>query len=130
MAKNYNTAGKTRLVDFLKDHAEAQLTVEDICLSLNGNLSKRSSVYRNLSSLCDEGSVKKFHADSGYVYQFVRGRECSNHFHLKCLKCEKILHLECEKGSELTNHIMSHHGFSVDSGRSILYGVCDACAEK
>ena len=61
MAKNYNTAGKTRLVDFLKDHAEAQLTVEDICLSLNGNLSKRSSVYRNLSSLCDEGSVKKFH---------------------------------------------------------------------
>lgn len=130
MSKNYNTEGKTRLIDFLKNNSETQFTVEDICLSLNGNLSKRSSLYRNLGALCSEGVVKKFHGDNGYVYQFVGGMDCSNHFHLKCLRCEKILHLECEKGSELTSHIMSHHGFSVDSGRSILYGVCDACAEK
>ncbi len=130
MAKNYNTEGKTRLVNFLKSNPEAHFSVEDICISLNGNLSKRSSVYRNLSLLCDDGSVKKFHGESGYVYQFVAGRDCASHFHLKCTSCERIFHLECEKGSELTRHIMSHHGFSVDSGKSILYGLCSACAEK
>lgn len=130
MSKNYNTAGRTRLIDFLKDHAEEQLSVEDICIALNGNLSGRSSVYRNLGTLCDSGSVRKFHGESGYVYQFVENRDCEHHFHLKCLRCERIMHLECEKGNELTRHIMSHHGFSVDSGRSILYGVCDACAGK
>lgn len=130
MSKNYNTEGKTRLVDFLRTNSDSQFSVEDICLSLNGNLTKRSSVYRNLRSLCDDGSVRKFHSQSGCVYQFVEGRGCSNHFHLKCVRCKKILHLECEKGSELTEHIMSHHGFSVDIGKSVLYGVCHACAEK
>ena len=130
MSKIYNTEGKTRLVNFLESNSDAQLSVDEICVALNGNLSKRSSIYRNLSELCDSGVVRKFHGDNGYVYQFVRGMDCSNHFHLKCVQCEKIMHLECEMGHELTKHIMSHHGFSVDSGRSILYGVCDACAEK
>ncbi len=130
MAKNYNTEGKRRLTDFLRANPETHFTVEDICTSLNGNLSKRSSVYRNLSELCDDGSVRKFHGQSGFVYQFVGDRDCSSHFHLKCMRCERLVHLECEMGEELTLHIMSHHGFTVDSGRSILYGLCNECAEK
>lgn len=130
MSKIYNTEGKKKLTDFLKSNPEGQFSVEEICISLNGSLTKRSSVYRNLADLCQRGIAKKFLTDGGYVYQFVGDKDCSKHFHLKCVNCEKIVHLECNMGQELTKHIMSHHGFSVDSGRSILYGVCDACAGK
>lgn len=130
MARAYNTAGKSKLIDFLKSNPDMQLSVDEICIALNGNLSKRSSVYRNLGDLCEKGIVGKFHADSGYVYQYVGDRDCSHHFHLKCTRCERIVHLECDMGDELAAHLMSHHGFTVDSGKSILYGVCNACAEK
>ncbi len=130
MAKVYNTAGKRRLVELLENNSESQFSVDEICIALNGNLSKRSSVYRNLADLCAQGRVGKFHSESGYVYQYTGGRDCSKHFHLKCTKCERIVHLECDMGEELTAHLMSHHGFFVDSGKSVLYGVCGACAEK
>ncbi len=129
MSKNYNTEGKRRLVSFLRSNPDAHFTVDEICIEFNGNLSGRSSVYRNLDMLCERGDVRKFQGKSGFVYQYVGGG-CADHFHLKCLCCDRVIHLECHMGDELAEHIMAHHGFTVDSGRSILYGVCDACAEK
>lgn len=130
MARVYNTAGKNRLIEYFKSKPDLQLSVDEICIALNGDLSKRSSIYRNLGELCEKGIVGKFHAESGFVYQYAGDRDCSKHFHLKCMKCERIVHLECDMGDELASHLMSHHGFSVDSGKSILYGVCEACSGK
>lgn len=130
MSKGYNTEGKTRLVNFLKSNPDMHFSVEEICRELNGDLAGRSSVYRNLNTLCEDGDVRRFHGQSGFVYQYIGGRDCSDHFHLKCVRCERLIHLECEMGDELTRHITAHHGFTVDSGRSILYGVCNACAGK
>jgi Fe2+ or Zn2+ uptake regulation protein len=33
-------------------------------------------------------------------------------------------------GKDLCSHIGEHHHFTVDSGRSILYGVCESCYRK
>ena len=131
----YNTAGRQRLLEFLESHPDRQYTAEELCaeldtLSAGENITRKSTLYRHLSELCHRGVVRKYRSDtqSSYVYQYVGGGECTRHFHLKCLDCGGLVHLECAVSEELLSHISSHHGFSVDSGRSILYGLCEACA--
>lgn len=133
MARVYKTAGRQRLLDFLESHPDRQFTVEELCTEMDkqdGATSRKSTVYRHLSELCGEGTVRKYRSDtqSAYVYQYVGQGDCTRHFHLKCVTCGDLVHLECTVSEELLSHISAHHGFEVDSGRSILYGRCEACA--
>ena len=133
MARTYKTAGRQRLLDFLETNPDRQLTVEELCAEMDrqdGETSRKSTLYRHLSELCAEGTVRKYRSDtqSAYVYQYVGQGDCARHFHLKCESCGDLIHLECAVSEELLSHISSHHGFEVDSGRSILYGLCKSCA--
>ena len=139
MAGTYKTAGRQRLLDFLQSHPDRQFTVDELAIELNRSTQKcdgknvgKSTLYRHLSELCDEGTARKYRSDtqSAYVYQYVGTGDCCHHFHLKCLSCGELVHLECTVSEELLSHISSHHGFEVDSGRSILYGMCEDCASQ
>ena len=136
MAGTYKTAGRRRLLNFLESHPDRQFLVDELSEELNRQTEEgsgkgsKSSLYRHLSELCDEGTVRKYRSDtqSAYVYQYVGRGDCCRHFHLKCVTCGELVHLECAVSEELLSHIAAHHGFEVDSGRSILYGLCEACA--
>ncbi|MBR2721525.1 MAG: transcriptional repressor [Clostridia bacterium] len=134
MKKTYQTAGKRELVDFLSRHPDRQFTTEEICLSLNGDTERgKSSVYRRLSVLCAESAVRKFRDEKSgrSVYQYVgSGCDCSQHFHQKCLHCGTVSHIDCKDSESFARHMLSEHGFLVDCGQSILYGVCRACRER
>ena len=47
-----------------------------------------------------------------------------------CVKCGKILHLDCEFMKEISEHIQKDHGFSLQCKNSILYGICRECQVK
>ena len=144
----YSTVGKKKLVDFFIEHPDCQFTADEIYEHLSsdeehkgeasgktrGKAPGKSSVYRQLSGLCDDRLVRRFHTDGNkYLYQYMGARDCAHHFHLKCVSCGEIVHLECDMSEELLRHIRDDHGFTVDSGRSILYGICGKCrkaAEK
>ena len=135
MAGTYKTPGRQRLLEFLQANPDRQFTVEELCrdldaLSEHTAKTRKSTLYRHLSELCEEGTARKYRSDtqSAYVYQYVGTGDCCRHFHLKCVNCGDLVHLECAVSEELLSHIASHHGFEVDSGRSILYGMCKACA--
>ena len=140
--KHYQTAGRTRLATYLKQiAAEPPKNAEEIyhglcrfCSADGISAPGRSSVYRMLSALCEEGEVTKFPAgngDSTSVYQHVGAhRNCDHHFHLHCLSCGDVLHLECKCSDEVADHLFDTHGFSVDRGRSVLYGICAACSKR
>ena len=138
MAGTYKTEGRQRLLSFLQNNPDRQFTAEQIADELNrtsisnGMRHSKSTLYRHLSELCTEGTVRKYRSDtqSSYVYQYVGSGDCCRHFHLKCESCGQLVHLECAVSEELLSHIFSHHHFSVDSGRSILYGLCNECENK
>ena len=138
MAGTYKTAGRQRLLDFLQSNPDRQFPVDELNRELNrasgagDGQGSKSSLYRHLSELCDEGTVRKYRSDtqSAYVYQYVGRGDCCHHFHLKCVSCGALVHLECAVSEELLAHIHSDHHFRVDSGRSILYGMCEACAAE
>ena len=131
--KEYKTKGKTRLLALLKKERSPQ-TVEEICDSLTqgGNAPGKSSVYRMLSALCETGEVKRHRLPppaTGYSYQYVGdAHRCETHFHLHCLVCGTVVHLECECGREIASHLKKEHGFVTDPSRSVLYGLCAVCA--
>jgi Fur family transcriptional regulator, ferric uptake regulator len=134
--KPYKTEGRLRLLSFLQAHPDQQFTVEELGSSLCGHtvpgtsVAGQSSLYRQLSALCADGTVRKYRAEGqkSFVYQYIGETDCRHHFHLKCLSCGRLVHLRCGMSQELLTHIQEEHGFRVDSGRSILYGLCRDCA--
>jgi len=131
--KLYNTRGRDLLLRYLAESADRPQGTDEMYAALKGkeNAPGKSSIYRMLTQLCEQGAVKKFRADSkgqGFVYQFVgNASHCGDHFHLQCTACGQIVHLECAFGQTLRTHLLSEHGFTVDSGSSVLYGTCAAC---
>ena len=138
--KRYNTAGRTRLITHLKSIAaqppqsadEIYGGLLELCRNAGTSAPGRSSVYRMLSELYDEGEVAKLPAkdgESGFVYQYVgNSHRCHTHFHLHCTACGRVTHLECKCGDAIAEALRASHQFSVDRGRSVLYGLCAACA--
>jgi hypothetical protein len=48
--------------------------------------------------------------------------------HLKCIKCNKVIHLECGFMEELRTHLAESHHFILQCEGSVLYGICDECS--
>lgn len=131
--KSYNTAGRAALISFFSSHPDEQFTAEELCKALYGDeKSRKSSVYRQLTRLCDDHSVQKFRSADNLcdVFQYVgEGCDCDEHFHEKCIRCGKVEHLDCHASSEFFQHLLKEHGFQVLCGRSVLYGLCAKCRE-
>lgn len=88
-----------------------------------------ATVYRLLSKLSEEEILKAFVSadDTGTLYRYNGTDECDSHFHLKCEKCGKLFHTECELLKGLQDHIFTDHGFSVDNSKTVFYGICKEC---
>ena len=129
--KRYKTVGREALIDYLSRNPDRQFSAEELCLAVNGNAGQgRSSVYRHLGDLCRDEAVRKFQSNDGRgsVYQYVgRSCDCNSHFHEKCTRCGAIRHLECGDADGFVEHLLAVHGFAVDRGRSVLYGLCASC---
>lgn len=82
----------------------------------------------------EEGIVRKYVLDgkSSACYQFLSGEPhaCTEHFHLKCTQCGQLFHVSCDYLNQLGEHLLEHHGFVIDHTKTVLYGLCAACAKK
>lgn len=124
MKNNYNTKQKSLILDYLmKKNAHA--TACEITAALKSSVST-ATVYRQLQKLVDDGIVKKYVTGGSALYQYG-GLNCSDHFHLKCTKCNTLYHVDCSFLSELSIHVLKHHSFCVDKHKTVMYGLCENC---
>ena len=134
----YQTGARKLLLGFFEQNPDRQFTADELCAHFSvpqgGKPIAKSTLYRQLDALCREGVLQRFDgtdpqtgATTRYYQPVGEDGGCRDHFHLKCLVCGALQHLECEQTVELLQHLAATHAFSVDSGRSILYGVCAAC---
>ena len=128
----YKTRQRELILGFIKQNAGSHLTADNIADALKSEGVGKTTVYRYLEKLCGEGLVRKYILQEGKsaCYQYSENADCDSHFHLKCLKCGCLLHLECDYLSDLKEHISGHHGFIIDGSRTVFYGICEVCAEK
>ena len=129
--KEYTTSNKEKVSDFFIRNRNRQFTADAALdkLSATGFPIPKSSFYRIIANLTKKGVLKRFEAEGSdrFAYQYANfDPECENHFHLKCSKCGLLVHLECEKLSEVKEHIHKKHGFII-GGDGIINGVCERC---
>ena len=130
--KTYNTRRKVIILEMLKNNKNKHLTVDDMLFILTAQKVSvsRATLYRYLDVLVQTGDVKKYivsETDKA-CYQYVDdGNSCKEHFHLMCIECGKLQHLECSHINEIINHVENDHKFKVDPGRVVFYGLCEEC---
>ena len=134
MRGEYSTRQKRELLKFLKERSLRHFSVDDVVFEMQDRGEKigRSTVYRYLELLAEQGSVRKYQSVQGVTqYQHVEDTaNCDAHFHMMCSRCGNLLHVDCKLMDTLTKHLMAEHGFALDPRETILVGVCAACGNK
>ncbi|MBQ3574755.1 MAG: transcriptional repressor [Clostridia bacterium] len=131
MRKEYNTRQKREILSFLQARDLESYSVDDLLAEMlkTGEKIGRSTVYRNLEQLSEQGKVRKYQDAQGVIrYQYVENSsDCHDHFHMMCKSCGKLFHVNCDLMKQLSGHIFSHHHFRLDSCETILVGFCADC---
>lgn len=132
--KHYKTKQRDVILSCLAENKGQHVTVAMIMdyLKEKGESVGQTTVYRNLELLVNEGVVFKYSAPEGMgaCYQYAeQSEDCLKHYHLTCIQCEKLMHIECKMFDELTKHLSKEHKFRIDNFKTVLYGYCDNCIE-
>ena len=131
----YRTHQKTAIMAFLKEHREELLNPESIRegLSQKGIRVSMVTVYRYLDKLCDDGEVLRLSSADGkrslYRYAGMDEKDFS-HGRMICLRCGKLLPLECSLLETFYEHVQKEHGCRLDYGKTVLYCVCPDCLSR
>lgn len=134
-ASSYKTKQKDQILDCLLKNKDRHITAEEIRNALNAEKAfvGKTTVYRHLDKLVTQGVVRRYFIEerTSACYQYVeQSGMCNEHFHLKCLGCGQLFHLDCDYLGEIDSHIKDHHDFQVDHSKTVLYGQCVSCAER
>ena len=132
--RNYRTRQQESIEKYFRLNPDSCVTADEIYLYFMnaGEKIGKATIYRSLDRMVESGAIKKFLSGGGEgaTYQLIdTGNGCDRHFHLKCTCCGAVIHMDCEFMDEFEQHIMEHHRFRVDNGRTIIYGLCEECAQ-
>lgn len=134
MRGEYSTRQKRELMHFMKAHSLEHFSVDDVMFRLQGEGTSigRSTVYRYLEAMAEQGAVRKYQNAQGMTqYQHVEDESrCAKHFHMMCKRCGALLHVDCDRMQSLMAHIAGEHGFELDPKETVLVGVCAKCAGR
>ena len=114
--KPYTTKTRQIILEYLKSQKAVTVSVADIekYLKTEGIKVNTTTVYRYLDKLCAEHIVIKYpdlNSDKA-VFQFAgEEKKCTEHLHLKCIRCGKVVHLDCDFMDEFKEHLYKDHGF-------------------
>lgn len=127
MKNNYNTEQRFLIEKYLMSNQDKFVNCQEILEHLKENDVDigLTTIYRFLNLLEKNNKVRTEMINHTKYYQYI-SNECSNHFHLKCKKCGKIIHLHCEEFENVNKHIMEEHKFKLDYN-TIIYGMCEKC---
>lgn len=137
MRGTYSTKQRERIRSVLADAGDAFFTVDDVCarLAASGAAVGRTTVYRTLESLADEGSLAKVADIRGGAarYRVLADADegqaggAISQGQLRCISCGRVIPLDCGMLASFTSHVQEDHGFRIDPRRTVLYGTCAQC---
>ena len=134
MKKRYRTKHRDKLLEFFSLNRSDNYRVADLkkVLDQEGYRVGIATLYRQVAALFDEGYLGSIQSeDSAESYYYVgKPSQCVFHYHLKCLECGKLYHLDCHVMEAMEEHVEGHHLFIIDRKESTLYGRCIACTER
>lgn len=127
----YRTEKRSDITALLKASPDRAFTVDEIARAVCPDGSARSTVYRIVSKMVCEGTLRKITDEHSRhtTYQYLGGCGCDEHLHLKCKECGRLIHLDHETSHLLEERIMANGHFAIDEG-ALLFGRCEGCLDK
>ncbi|MBP5445646.1 MAG: transcriptional repressor [Acholeplasmatales bacterium] len=125
----YNTKGKELINSAIKEFSNG-FTIKELkdYLNKNNQTVGQTTIYRIIENLENKNIIKKYYDENNVAhYKYVKDCSSDNHFYLKCIKCSKIVHVDCNCINELSAHIHKQHKFLLDTKNIILEGLCSNC---
>lgn len=91
----------------------------------------KTTVYRAITRLCQAGRVRRYAPhERGEAAHYQYNPCMESHLHIRCVECGALAHLHCNEVDAFSRHLTNHHGFILDEGQTILYGLCQNCQNK
>ena len=126
---SYKTKQREFLLQHFKRNIHRSYSAQELAQELKVDHISLSAIYRNLTSMCEEGllcKVLKNNNTTAY-YQFAHKDECLGIIHLKCTTCEETYHLDKKLSRLIMNMSSDQHSFTLDPASIFLYGSCKHC---
>lgn len=132
MRETYHTRQQDDLRHILEQAPGTHYTASQLqeLLIKEGHPIGLATIYRQLDRMVSDGIVHKYSLETNdsACYEFIgEGTACVEQYHCKCEQCGKLIHMDCEELTAIREHILKHHGFSWNAGKTVFYGVCDQC---
>lgn len=134
--KSYQTKQRDEVLRCIKSFGDGHFTAADVANRLlsEGSAVGRATVYRTIDRMAESGELRKYVVDgtTAACYQWAESPEespCHEHFHLKCERCGRLIHVECDELSRIAMHMKEDHGFAIDHAKTVFYGRCEDCTE-
>lgn len=131
--ENYKTRQQEAILSYIialsGEHATASQIAEHF--RKTDETIGRTTIYRHLEKMTDKGTLHRYTTDSvsGACYQYAKHCDVnSEHLHLKCEECGKLIHLDCDMLNDIRDHVFKEHNFKVNILKTVLYGTCIECA--
>lgn len=132
MKKERNTEQKEIILNYLKQHSEQHISINEIYEELKDDVGK-TTIYRIINHLIEKGKVTKIPLENGqgFCYKYnSKNENCNNHYHLICEKCNHLYHFESEEVAKVSEEAEQNEDFKIDNNRIVFYGVCKDCKNK
>jgi Fur family ferric uptake transcriptional regulator len=132
----YNTRQGKLIAGYLASLGDLHVTVNDIACHFRHEARETiglATIYRHLEKLTRAGTVCKYIPAKGEsaCYRYVGpDKAYGEHFHLKCEKCGKLIHLRCDFLDKIPEHLKDEHHFNIDFFKTVFYGNCEDCYGK
>jgi len=122
------TTARLLLLDILK-HAKKPLSVKEIAKTLGKGGADLVTLYRNIESLENLGSVKKINLKGRQAY-YELADDGRHHHHLVCTNCGKLSDVEIPE-INLSKTFLKKHGFAKVTDHDLeFFGLCAKCAKQ
>ncbi|MFQ5789472.1 MAG: Fur family transcriptional regulator [Acidobacteriota bacterium] len=89
----------------------------------------RTTIYRSLKLFCDAQLAESIDLKDGLT-RFEHRYKHSHHDHMICMECGTIIEFVSPDIEELQDEIAKAYGFTIDSHRHQLFGVCQKCNQQ
>lgn len=128
---SYATRRKQLVEEALQAQASGTVSSDELwsVLMNRGEAIGKTTVYRQLEQMVADHRAQKTRSPSGMIlYQYVENiQACDGHLHCQCQRCGQLFHVDCGLLSELTEHLQTAHGFTLDVRHTVLLGLCGMC---
>ena len=124
--KKRNTIQKKIILDSIKN-TKSHPNVNELLKIVKEKDSTigKSSIYRNLNSMVEDGSVKLILTNSNSKRY---DGDISNHNHFVCNKCNKVIDIMNEK--TIDKKLEKEYNFIIQEKSTTYFGICNDCISK